>query len=53
MAEPILVAKKDAKECYLLPDKANRRGLSTSVTGTGKTVTPTQNAEVSHLRLAK
>jgi DNA helicase HerA-like ATPase len=39
MAEPILVAKKDAKECYLLPDKANRHGLITGATGTGKTIT--------------
>jgi DNA helicase HerA-like ATPase len=39
MAEPILVAKKDAKECFLLPDKANRHGLITGATGTGKTIT--------------
>jgi DNA helicase HerA-like ATPase len=39
MAEPILVGKRDAKECYLLPDKANRHGLITGATGTGKTVT--------------
>jgi hypothetical protein len=39
MAEPILVAKKEAKECYLLPDKANRHGLITGATGTGKTIT--------------
>lgn len=39
MSEPILVAKKDAKECYLLPDKANRHGLITGATGTGKTIT--------------
>jgi DNA helicase HerA-like ATPase len=39
MAEPILIAKKDAKECFLLPDKANRHGLITGATGTGKTVT--------------
>lgn len=45
MAEPILVAKKDAKECYLLPDKANRHGLITGATGTGKTVTLQQLAE--------
>lgn len=50
MAEPILVAKKDAKECYLLPDKANRHGLITGATGTGKTVTLQQMAEsFSHL----
>ncbi len=39
MADPILVAKKDAKECFLLPDKANRHGLITGATGTGKTIT--------------
>lgn len=39
MAEPILVAKKDAIECYLMPDKANRHGLITGATGTGKTIT--------------
>src|SRR5688572_27561431 len=39
MPEPILVGKKDAKECYLLPDKANRHGLITGATGTGKTIT--------------
>ncbi len=39
MAEPILIAKKDAIECYLLPDKANRHGLITGATGTGKTIT--------------
>lgn len=50
MAEPILVAKKDAKECYLLPDKANRHGLITGATGTGKTITLQRLAEsFSHL----
>jgi hypothetical protein len=39
MADPILVAKKEAKESYLLPDKANRHGLITGATGTGKTIT--------------
>ncbi len=39
MADPILVAKNDSKECFLLPDKANRHGLITGATGTGKTVT--------------
>lgn len=45
MAEPILVAKKDAKECYMLPDKANRHGLITGATGTGKTITLQRMAE--------
>lgn len=50
MAEPILVAKKDAKESYLLPDKANRHGLITGATGTGKTITLQRLAEsFSHL----
>ncbi len=50
MAEPILVAKKDAKECYMLPDKANRHGLITGATGTGKTITLQRLAEsFSHL----
>ncbi len=50
MTEPILVAKKDAKECYLLPDKANRHGLITGATGTGKTITLQRLAEsFSHL----
>ena len=39
MAEPILVAKRDAIECFLLPALANRHGLITGATGTGKTVT--------------
>ena len=39
MAEPILVAKRDATECFLLPALANRHGLITGATGTGKTVT--------------
>ena len=39
MAEPILVAKRDNIESFLLPDKANRHGLITGATGTGKTVT--------------
>ncbi|MFN3611560.1 helicase HerA-like domain-containing protein [Tepidimonas sp.] len=39
MTEPILIARRDAVECLLLPDKANRHGLITGATGTGKTVT--------------
>lgn len=50
MAEPILVAKNNARECYLLPDKANRHGLITGATGTGKTITLQRMAEsFSHL----
>jgi len=39
MSEPILLAKRDALECFLLPEMANRHGLVTGATGTGKTVT--------------
>jgi DNA helicase HerA-like ATPase len=39
MADPILVAKRDAIECFLLPAFANRHGLITGATGTGKTIT--------------
>src|SRR6186713_217100 len=39
MAEPILIAKHDKAECFLLPALANRHGLITGATGTGKTVT--------------
>ncbi|TCP08599.1 helicase HerA-like C-terminal domain-containing protein [Caldimonas thermodepolymerans] len=39
MAEPLLIAKHDDIECHLLPGLANRHGLITGATGTGKTVT--------------
>ena len=39
MAEPLLIAKNHTTSCLLLPDKANRHGLITGATGTGKTVT--------------
>ena len=39
MAEPLLIAKHDKIECHLLPGLANRHGLITGATGTGKTVT--------------
>ena len=39
MAEPILLARRDGTECFLLPAMANRHGLVTGATGTGKTVT--------------
>src|SRR5262245_7942831 len=38
MADPILIAK-DQEEIYLLPRMANRHGLITGATGTGKSVT--------------
>ena len=39
MAEPLLIARRDATECELLPGLVNRHGLITGATGTGKTVT--------------
>ena len=45
MSEPILVAKRDAAEFYLLPQMANRHGVITGATGTGKTVTLQKLAE--------
>src|SRR5438132_9235335 len=44
MAEPILIAEhavsgKQTIECLLLPALANRHGLITGATGTGKTIT--------------
>src|SRR4249920_2196579 len=45
MTEPILVAKRDASEFFLLPAMANRHGVITGATGTGKTVTLQRIAE--------
>ncbi|MDT7835197.1 helicase HerA-like domain-containing protein [Aquabacterium sp. OR-4] len=39
MSEPILVAQHGVAECHLLPALANRHGLITGATGTGKTIT--------------
>ena len=39
MAEPLLIAKNSSTQCELLPALANRHGLITGATGTGKTVT--------------
>jgi DNA helicase HerA-like ATPase len=39
MASPLLVAKAGKADLYLLPALANRHGLITGATGTGKTVT--------------
>jgi len=39
MTEPLLIAKNNQQELYLLPQMANRHGLITGATGTGKTVT--------------
>ncbi len=45
MAEPFLVARHGATECLMLPAMANRHGLVTGATGTGKTVTLQNLAE--------
>ncbi|MGE0496925.1 MAG: helicase HerA-like C-terminal domain-containing protein [Ramlibacter sp.] len=39
MADPLLIAKNASITCELLPGLANRHGLITGATGTGKTVT--------------
>ncbi|MDI1342388.1 helicase HerA-like C-terminal domain-containing protein [Polaromonas sp.] len=39
MAEPFLIARNASTHCELLPALANRHGLITGATGTGKTVT--------------
>ena len=45
MAEPLLVAQHGAVACELLPALANRHGLITGATGTGKTITLQNLAE--------
>jgi len=45
MAEPLLIARNAQTECHLLPGLANRHGLITGATGTGKTVTLQTMAE--------
>ncbi len=45
MAEPILIAQHGATQVFLRPDKANRHGLITGATGTGKTITLQTMAE--------
>jgi uncharacterized protein len=45
MTEPLLIAKHAEKECLLLPALANRHGLITGATGTGKTITLQTMAE--------
>ena len=39
MSDPILIAQRGEIQCFLRPDKANRHGLITGATGTGKTIT--------------
>ena len=45
MTTPLLIAKNDKIELELLPQMANRHGLITGATGTGKTVTLQSLAE--------
>jgi DNA helicase HerA-like ATPase len=45
MLEPLLIAKAEAQDLVLLPGLANRHGLITGATGTGKTVTLQTMAE--------
>ena len=45
MPDPILIAKHGDIECHLLPALANRHGLITGATGTGKTITLQRLAE--------
>jgi DNA helicase HerA-like ATPase len=45
MADPILLARHGDTDCVLLPAMANRHGLVTGATGTGKTVTLQRLAE--------
>lgn len=45
MSDPILVAKTKENEYFLLPQMANRHGVITGATGTGKTVTLQRIAE--------
>jgi DNA helicase HerA-like ATPase len=39
MTDPLLIARNDTTDLFLLPQMANRHGLVTGATGTGKTVT--------------
>ncbi|MCB2019620.1 MAG: DUF853 family protein, partial [Burkholderiaceae bacterium] len=50
MPEPILVAQREQTLCELLPALANRHGLVTGATGTGKTITLQTLAEGFSLR---
>jgi len=45
MSEPLPIAQNRAHVCHLLPGLANRHGLITGATGTGKTVTLQSLAE--------
>lgn len=45
MTSPLLIARTPDVELHLLPQMANRHGLITGATGTGKTVTLQKLAE--------
>ncbi len=45
MADSILIAQAGETQCEIRPDKANRHGLITGATGTGKTITLQTMAE--------
>ena len=45
MAQPLIIAMSQGREIVLLPQMANRHGLITGATGTGKTVTLQKMAE--------
>ncbi|QIL79814.1 DUF853 domain-containing protein [Diaphorobacter sp. HDW4A] len=45
MAEPLIIAQHASVQCQLLPGLANRHGLITGATGTGKSVTLQKLAE--------
>ena len=45
MPNPILIAQHGEISCSILPGLANRHGLITGATGTGKTVTLQKLAE--------
>ncbi|MGU4972168.1 DUF853 domain-containing protein, partial [Escherichia coli] len=45
MSSPLLIARTLEKQLHLLPAMANRHGLITGATGTGKTVTLQKLAE--------
>ena len=45
MSTPLLIARTPDTELFLLPGMANRHGLITGATGTGKTVTLQKLAE--------
>ena len=45
MTDPIAIARRDDTTCWLRPDRANRHGLITGATGTGKTITLQTMAE--------